>query len=90
MISLDSLKKLFTHVKLNNIKFRLGGGPFTAAAYCLDQASQYLPIKKRKIFKKKLFIENIKYFKNLDYNYKKNLVRKNTIFPMSFSISAKK
>ena len=85
-----SLKKLFNNIRLNNIKFKFSGGPFTAAAYCLDQASQYLPIKKRKTFKKKLLIENIRYFKNLDCNYKKNLIRKNTIFPMSFSISAKK
>ena len=65
------------------------GGPFTATAYCWDQALQYMP-KKMRVKKLKWLNKNILYLKKLDKKYKKNLVRKNTTFPMSFSLLAVK
>ena len=81
----NKLKKL----GFKNFKIQLNGGPFTAAAYCWDQAIQYLPIKKRK---KEInwLNKKISYYKSLDKKFSKNLVRKNTSFPVSFSILAQK
>ena len=72
-----------------NFKIEFNGGPFTAAAYCWDQAIQYLPSGKRK---KEInwLNKNITHYKKLDLKYSKNLIRKNTKFPVSFSILAQK
>jgi len=82
-----SLKIILKEIGFKKVNYSFCGGPFTAAAYCLDQALQYLPKNKRNNFKKR-YMGNIKNFLNFDSKYKKNLVRKNTIFPMSFSITA--
>lgn len=83
------LKEKLKKLGFKNFKIKLNGGPFTAAAYCWDQAIQYLTPKKR-IRENKWLNKRISYFKKLDKKYKKNLIRKNTIFPMSFSILAQK
>ena len=71
-------------------KSQVSGGPFTAIAYCWDQALQYIPKnirdKKTKWFYKKHFKSLI----TMEKKYKKNLVRKNTSFPVSFSLTAYK
>lgn len=85
-----AMKELFNELKFRSINFRLSGGPFTAAAYCLDQALQFLPEQKKQSFKKKFKLNKINFFQKLDKKYKENLSRKFTIFPMSFSITAKK
>ncbi len=82
-----SLKMVLKEIGFKKVNYSFSGGPFTAIAYCLDQALQYLPRNKRDTFKKK-YVGNIQNFEGLDKKYKKNLVRKNTIFPMSFSITA--
>ena len=83
------LKKKLQKLGFKNFKINFCGGPFTAAAYCWDQATQYLPMSKRK--KKNIWLnKKIEYFKKLDLKFSKNLVRKNTTFPVSFSIFAKK
>lgn len=82
-----SLKMILNELGFKNVDYSFSGGPFTAAAYCLDQAIQYLPHNKRGNFKKK-YIGNMNKFLLYDKKYKKNLIRKNTIFPMSFSITA--
>ena len=83
-----SLKKILEKIGFSKTKYKYCGGPFTAATYCLDQALQYLPEKKRENFKKKFLNKNIENFVKYEKKYNKNLLRKNTIFPMSFSISA--
>ena len=80
-----SLKKLEFKVYKTNFN----GGPFSAAAYCLDQAKQYIPKNKIKNHKKIFNIQILKNLIKLDKTYKKNLMRKNTSFPVSFSILAK-
>ena len=82
-----ALKLVLKNLGFKNVKYCFTGGPFTAVYYCLDQAIQYVPKNKRKIFSKK-FINKFQDFRNLDKIYKKNLIRKNTIFPTSFSIEA--
>ena len=82
-----ALKLVLKNSGFKNVKYCFAGGPFTAVYYCLDQAIQYVPKNKRKIFSKK-FVNKFQDFRNLDKIYKKNLVRKNTIFPTSFSIEA--
>ena len=83
------LKNKLKKLGFKNFKIEFNGGPFTAAAYCWDQAIQYLPIKKRK---KEInwLNKKIDYYKKLDKKFSKNLVRKNTSFPVSFSILAQK
>ncbi len=81
-----SLKKILKKIGFKNSKHKLCGGPFTAAAYCLDQAAQYIPKNKGKEFKKIFLKKKINYFLSYEKNFNKNLIRKNTIFPVSFSI----
>ncbi len=71
-----------------NFQINFNGGPFTAVGYCWDQALQYLPKSKRYIMKKWLEKE-MKKLIMMDRKYKKNNFRKNTSFPMSFSITSK-
>ncbi len=84
----------FTPYGLNNnlkeLNFKDGsiafsGGPFTCILYYLDQALQYIPIDKRRNFLKK-FNLNQNFLIELDKKYKKNLIRKNSHAPVSFSI----
>ncbi len=83
------LRKKLTKLGFKKFKVKFNGGAFTATAYCWDQAIQYLPLKKRK--KEFNWLnKKISYFKKLDKKYSKNLVRKNTSFPVSFSILAQK
>ena len=71
-------------------KKNYSGGPFTAAIYCLDQATQYLPKKLRANFIKNFYKKNYKIFLKLEKKYDKNLIRKHTFFPVSFSVFGKK
>ena len=84
------LKKILENLDFKKINFDTSGGPFTAAHYCLDQASQFLPKKEKKKFDSIFKVNNSSFFNLLDLKYKKNLVRKNNIFPTSFSIMATK
>lgn len=77
----NTLKKL--NFKGGSINF--SGGPFTCILYYLDQALQYIPINKRRNYLKKLNL-NQKFLIEMDKKFKKNLVRKNSHAPMSFSI----
>ena len=83
-----SIKKILKNLGFKNSKHKICGGPFTAAAYCLDQALQYIPKNKGKEFKKNFLDKKISYFLKYEKNFNKNLIRKNTIFPVSFSILA--
>jgi SAM-dependent methyltransferase len=73
-----------------NIKKNYSGGPFTAALYCLDQASQYLPNKLRKKFIRNFFEKNYFNFLKLEKKYNKNFLRNHTSFPVSFSTFGQK
>ena len=77
----NNLKKL--NFKDGSVAF--SGGPFTCILYYWDQALQYIPINKRRNYVKK-FNFNQKFLIEMDKKFKKNLVRKNTHAPMSFSI----
>jgi len=82
------LKALLKELNFKKINYKFSGGPFTAVLYCLDQALQYVPKNKKDKFKE-IYFQNFQKYIKYDDMYKKNLVRKNTIFPMSFSIKAK-
>ncbi len=84
-----SLKKVLSKSGFKNIKIKTSGGAFSAALYCLHQASEYLPQKKRISFEKKYLKKEFESLMKLEKKYKKNLIRKNTFFPVSFSILAK-
>lgn len=81
-----SLRKILRKIGFSKTEHKYCGGPFTAAAYCLEQALEYLPKEKRNFFKKKFLNKNMHMFLKYEEKYNKNLMRKNTIFPMSFSI----
>lgn len=78
-----SLEKTLRKIKFKNFKVEYSGGPFTATSYCWDQALQYLPENKRKKLRKLIDFKKII---SLEKKYKKNLNRKYTSFPVSFSI----
>ena len=81
-------KAILKELNFSNFRIKFNGGPFTAVGYCWDQAIQFLP-KNIRDKKKKWLDKEFKKFIKLDQKYKKNKVRKNTLFPMSFSIQAK-
>jgi len=81
-------RSMLKNLNFSNFKIKFNGGPFTAIGYCWDQAIQFLPKNLREQKKNWLNKEFLKFIQ-LDKKYKKNKVRKNTIFPMSFSIKAK-
>ena len=85
-----AMEKVLIKAGFKNVKKNFSGGPFSAAMYCLDQASQYLPPSLQKEFKKKQINKNFKNFIKLEKKYKKNLARKHTFFPVSFSILGQK
>lgn len=84
------LKKKLEKFGFKILKVSKSGGPFSAIAYCWDQALQYFP--------KKLRLEKTKWFYNRQFNklmnyekrFKKNLLRKHTSFPLSYSVFARK
>ena len=82
-----SLEKILYKIGFDDFKFGYSGGPFSATAYCWDQALQYLPKKISKHYKNLL---NLKKLLILEKKYSKNLIRKHTSFPVSFSIISKK
>ena len=81
-------KKLLKKYGFSGFKIEFDGGPFTAVGYCWDQAIQFLP-KKQRLQKSNWLKKKFPEFISMDRKYKKNNVRKNTIFPMSFSIQSK-
>ena len=78
-------KKLLKNYGFSNFKINFDGGPFTAIGYCWDQAIQFLP-KNLRNRKESWLKRQFSQFISMDKKYTKNFVRKNTIFPMSFSI----
>jgi SAM-dependent methyltransferase len=83
-----SLREILKQVGFKKFTFQQCGGPFTASSYCLDQAIQFLPKNKRDYFKKYFLLNKEWNFQKMDKKYKKNLVRKNSSFPVSFSLVA--
>lgn len=81
------LKSLLASVGFKKFVSRQIGGPFSCISYYWDQALQYLPVKKRDLYKKWLNKENKKLLK-YDRIYKKNLVRLNSESPMAISMRA--
>jgi len=81
------LEKKLAKVGFKKIKYEFTGGPFTSIAYFVDQAIQYFPKQKRLIYEKKFRKEFPKLLK-YDKKYKSNKVRKNTLSPVAFSITA--
>jgi len=63
-----------THEHLENVEFE--GGPFSAVAYCWEQALQYFPPDKRKDMERWFFEEQFQQLLKWDDEYPKNLVRK--------------
>jgi hypothetical protein len=68
----------------------LEGGPFSAVAYCWDQALQYFPAGKREEMEHWFNNEMFPKLMRWDEQYPANLVRKHTSFPVSFSVIARK
>lgn len=70
--------------------FEVEGGPFQAISYCWIQALQYFPLEKRAEMERWYFQEHFPQLMKWDKDYKDNLVRKHTEFPVSFAITAHK
>ena len=83
------LEKLLKKIGFKKFSYKFTGGPFSSIAYMWDQAIQYFPLKKRNEFEM-WFKKEFKRLIKLEKKYKINLVRKNTISPVAFSIIAKK
>lgn len=70
--------------------FDLEGGPFSAVAYCWAQALEYMPEQERETLSRWFYEEQFPQLMEWDERFTENQVRKNTAFPMSFSIVADK
>jgi SAM-dependent methyltransferase len=75
---------------LENESIALEGGPFSAIAYCWDQALQYFPEPKRQDMTRWFFEEQFPQLLSWDDEYRNNLVRGHTCFPVAFSVMARK
>jgi len=71
-------------------KHELGSGVFDVIAYSWQMALEYLPDEERKEKTRWLFEEHIPYLHSLDARYKKNLVKPDKKFPMSYVVWATK
>jgi SAM-dependent methyltransferase len=83
------LKRLMEQRSLVTESIELEGGPFSAVAYCWDQALQYFPSEKRDEMQRWFFGEMFPKLINWDEEYPTNLVRKHTSFPVAFSVIAR-
>ena len=70
--------------------FELEGGPFSAIAYCWDQALQYFPADKREEMQRWFDSEHFPQLMQWDEEFQTNRVRDHTSFPVSFSVVARK
>ncbi len=70
--------------------YSLEGGPFSAVAYCWTQALEYLPEAERERMQRWFYDEHFPKLMEWDEQYRDNLVRRHTIFPVSFSIVGRK
>lgn len=66
------------------------GGPFSVIAYCWIQALQYMPEDRRADAEQWFREEHFPQLMQWDEEFRTNLVRKHTAFPMSFSVIARK
>lgn len=69
---------------------RCEGGPFQAIAYCWEQALQYFPDAEREEMQHWFFETEFPRLMAWDAQHTDNRVRKNTTFPVAFSIVATK
>lgn len=84
------LEYIFRQHGLSPESTRTEGGPFQAVAYCWMQAVQYFPDDQRAEMERWLLEEEFPRLMGFDREYRTNNVRKNTTFPMSFSVTARK
>lgn len=75
---------------LEPLDVELEGGPFSAVAYCWTQALQYFPPEKRGEMEQWFYSKHFPELMDWDAQYRRNLVREHTSFPVSFSIAARK
>tara|TARA_B100001123_G_C15283202_1_gene1014715 strand:- start:381 stop:1163 length:783 start_codon:yes stop_codon:yes gene_type:complete len=84
------IKNLLSKFNFKNFKIKEEGSVFTSIIYCWDQAFQYMPKKIRNTEYKKFIKNDYKKLLKFEKKYKKNLIRKNSKFPLSYSVTAKK
>jgi SAM-dependent methyltransferase len=70
--------------------FELEGGPFQAITYCWVQALEYFPPEKRVQMERWYYEEHFPELMKWDSEYRDNLCRKHTAFPVSFVMTARK
>lgn len=82
------MMKIMREVGLDPKEPKLEGGPFSVIAYCWAQALEYMPEDERKEKADWFYGQHFQELLEMDEKYPKNLFRKHTSFPMSFSIEA--
>lgn len=85
----NGLKYILANYGFGDFKVRVTGGPFTAIAYCWNQALQYIHPDERLDWS--IWFEgHFKELELLEKQFTKNLVRSYTSFPTAFSLVATK
>jgi hypothetical protein len=72
------------------IRVATEGGPFQVIAYCWEQALQYLPEEERAERSRWFWNEHFPELLRLDATHQTNLLRRNSSFPMAFSMTARR
>ena len=70
--------------------FELEGGPFSAIGYCWTQALEFFPPDKRAEMAQWFYDEHLPQLLRWESAYPRNLERRHTMFPVSFSVVASK
>ena len=84
------MTQIMHSVGLKAIDTNLDGGPFSAIGYCWLQALEYMPEEDKKEVADWFYQQHWPQLKAWEQKYTKNLVRRHTMFPVSFSILAEK
>ena len=80
----------FRQVGLEPDRPELEGGPFQAVAYCWIQALQYFPDDQRAAMEDWFYREQFPQLMEWDETLTENQVKKNSAFPLGFSVLAHK
>jgi SAM-dependent methyltransferase len=84
------LELAFRNSGLKPLEAKTEGGPFQVISYCWTQALQYLPEPLRQHYSEWFHEQHFPELLQLDSTYNVNLDKKNSSFPMSFSIIAQR
>ena len=86
----EGLKVMFEKYGLKFDSYKFGSGVFDVIAYVWQNAFEYLPDDLRKEKMEWFYHEHFPYLQEMDQKYRKNLIKSDKAFPMSYIVWAHK